>query len=120
MASDSEARAARLRAALLTERSAHEALAAEHDASAAALEGNTDVDSILEREVAEASAARARETVVDIDVALARLDAGSYGTCERCGRPIAGERLEAIPHARSCVSCPTGRPPGAGPLGARR
>ncbi|HET9457863.1 MAG TPA: TraR/DksA C4-type zinc finger protein, partial [Candidatus Limnocylindrales bacterium] len=34
-----------------------------------------------------------------VEAALARLEAGSYGTCVRCGRPIASERLEAIPWA---------------------
>ena len=37
------------------------------------------------------------ETVKEIDQALARLDAGSYGLCEVCGEPIPGERLRAIP-----------------------
>jgi DnaK suppressor protein len=41
----------------------------------------------------------------DIDAALARLDEGTYGICERCGRPIAPERLEVRPTARTCVSC---------------
>ncbi|WP_433030613.1 TraR/DksA C4-type zinc finger protein [Actinomycetospora sp. CA-053990] len=31
--------------------------------------------------------------------------AGTYGVCERCGRPIAPERLEARPAARTCVTC---------------
>ncbi|MFC5983603.1 TraR/DksA C4-type zinc finger protein [Knoellia sp. GCM10027209] len=37
--------------------------------------------------------------------ALARLEAGSYGICERCGEAIPGERLEARPVARTCVGC---------------
>ena len=37
--------------------------------------------------------------------ALGRLDAGGYGTCERCGRAIAPARLEARPVARTCVGC---------------
>jgi DnaK suppressor protein len=37
--------------------------------------------------------------------ALKRLEAGTYGRCERCGNDIAPERLEAIPTARLCVSC---------------
>ena len=43
--------------------------------------------------------------LVDIDDALARLDAGSYGTCERCGSPIPEGRLEARPTTRHCVGC---------------
>ncbi|MGI8793574.1 MAG: TraR/DksA C4-type zinc finger protein [Acidimicrobiales bacterium] len=39
----------------------------------------------------------------DIDHALKRLDEGTYGTCEACGKAIADERLEALPAARFCV-----------------
>ena len=35
--------------------------------------------------------------------ALSRLDEGSYGTCEVCGRDIAPERLEARPWATRCI-----------------
>jgi DnaK suppressor protein len=38
-----------------------------------------------------------------IDAALKRIDAGSYGTCERCGRPIEPERLEMLPYATLCI-----------------
>jgi RNA polymerase-binding protein DksA len=41
----------------------------------------------------------------EIDEALARLREGRYGRCEDCGRPIARERLEAIPYARQCRNC---------------
>jgi DnaK suppressor protein len=40
-----------------------------------------------------------------VDAALARLDAGTYGTCQTCGRPSALERLEAIPWAALCIDC---------------
>ena len=40
-----------------------------------------------------------------IDGALARIDAGTYGTCVRCGRPIGEERLEALPWAELCIDC---------------
>ena len=40
-----------------------------------------------------------------VEAALARLEAGSYGTCVRCGRPIAAERLEAIPWAAPFIDC---------------
>jgi RNA polymerase-binding protein DksA len=38
-----------------------------------------------------------------IDAALARIDEGSYGLCERCGKEIEPERLEAIPYATLCI-----------------
>jgi RNA polymerase-binding transcription factor len=40
-----------------------------------------------------------------IERALARLDEGTYGTCERCGRPIPEKRLEAMPESVHCVEC---------------
>jgi RNA polymerase-binding transcription factor DksA len=39
----------------------------------------------------------------DIDDALRRLDAGTYGICEACGNPIEEERLAAKPWARFCI-----------------
>jgi DnaK suppressor protein len=40
-----------------------------------------------------------------VDAALLRVAEGTYGVCTVCGRQIAGERLEAIPWAATCVSC---------------
>ena len=39
----------------------------------------------------------------DIDAALGRIDDGSYGTCETCGKQIPKDRLEAKPAARFCI-----------------
>ncbi|MBX3462156.1 MAG: TraR/DksA C4-type zinc finger protein [Planctomycetes bacterium] len=47
----------------------------------------------------------ARAELEQIDRALARLDAGDYGRCERCQQPIATERLDLIPYATECVAC---------------
>ena len=41
----------------------------------------------------------------EIDAAQARLAAGTYGTCEACGRAIPLARLRAMPTARYCVAC---------------
>lgn len=41
--------------------------------------------------------------LADLEDAYARLEAGTYGTCEVCGRPIGEERLEALPGARRCA-----------------
>ena len=41
--------------------------------------------------------------MADVDRALAKLDEGSYGTCDVCGEPIAEGRLEALPWATQCV-----------------
>jgi DnaK suppressor protein len=48
---------------------------------------------------------RTRRSRSDAQHALDQLAAGTYGTCEDCGRPIAPERLEARPDARLCIEC---------------
>jgi len=40
-----------------------------------------------------------------IEAALARVEAGTYGTCVTCGKAIAPERLEAIAWAPDCIEC---------------
>jgi DnaK suppressor protein len=94
-----------LRAALLAELQTKAAERAEHDARATSLTGQTDPDSLLERELAEMGASRAQQATAEIERALARMDVGTYGRCEACATPVAVERLEAIPHARFCVAC---------------
>lgn len=51
--------------------------------------------------LAEAAASELRQ----VDEAVARLDAGSYGLCAECGRPIPKGRLEVRPFATHCVAC---------------
>ena len=41
--------------------------------------------------------------LADIEHAIRRLDDGSYGTCEACGKPIDDDRLDAMPAARFCL-----------------
>ena len=48
---------------------------------------------------------RESQMVADIDGALQRIDDGTYGTCERCGKPIPEARLEALPAARFDAAC---------------
>jgi DnaK suppressor protein len=59
----------------------------------------------FEREHVAALAQQARGHLADIDAALARLDAGHYGTCTRCGAPISPARLAARPAAATCITC---------------
>jgi RNA polymerase-binding protein DksA len=47
-----------------------------------------------------------------VDAALARLDAGTYGICVTCGKPISDARLEALPAAAHCIDCQKKAPPG--------
>jgi RNA polymerase-binding transcription factor DksA len=42
--------------------------------------------------------------LADVEHALRRLDDGTYGTCEVCGKAIPDERLEAMPATRLCVA----------------
>jgi RNA polymerase-binding transcription factor DksA len=46
-----------------------------------------------------------RRELDSIRGALARIEAGSYGTCRRCGEPIAAARLRVLPTALDCVEC---------------
>jgi DnaK suppressor protein len=48
---------------------------------------------------------RESRMVVDIDQALRRIEEGTYGVCERCGKPIDERRLEAVPTARYDAAC---------------
>jgi RNA polymerase-binding transcription factor DksA len=43
--------------------------------------------------------------LAEIDAAVERLDAGTYGVCERCGELIGEGRLAARPVARTCIRC---------------
>jgi len=56
-----------------------------------------------ERELDEGLEEGAQQTLDEIDAALRRIEEGSYGTCEVCGKPIGAERLSAIPWARLCI-----------------
>ena len=44
-------------------------------------------------------------SLADVERALRKIDEGTYGVCERCGNPIAIERLEALPWAILCIDC---------------
>ena len=46
-----------------------------------------------------------RSNLLDVERAVSKLDAGTYGICERCGRPIGRERLEALPWAALGIDC---------------
>jgi DnaK suppressor protein len=48
---------------------------------------------------------RAAQQLELVEAALARLQGGTFGTCLRCGEPIAPARLEALPWAAHCIGC---------------
>ena len=94
-----------------------EALKAEADQMALDAEpGDTQFDdesgegstAAVDRERDLALSAQARAEVVEIDVALDKIDEGTYGVCDKCGKPIPKARLEVIPWAALCVNCKSG------------
>ena len=48
---------------------------------------------------------RSERQLAEVDAAIDRIDAGTYGTCLNCGRPIPAGRLEALPWAAHCIDC---------------
>jgi DnaK suppressor protein len=59
----------------------------------------------LDREVSLSLEDNAEHLLAAIDSALARVEAGTYGNCDRCGEVIGRERLEALPWATKCIEC---------------
>lgn len=59
----------------------------------------------MEREKSFFYAQRDGRLLYHIDMALERIEAGTYGLCHSCQNPISRERLEAVPHARLCIAC---------------
>jgi RNA polymerase-binding transcription factor DksA len=72
-------------------------------------EGGTDnhlgdtATAMYDRELDEGLEEGAQQTLSEIEAALRRIEDGTYGVCEVCGKPIAPERLAAIPWARRCI-----------------
>jgi RNA polymerase-binding protein DksA len=57
------------------------------------------------RDVMIALGREGRAELVQIERALERMEAGSYGICESCGKPIAPARLDAHPASSRCIEC---------------
>ena len=107
----SDTTAAGPRAALAAER---ERLSNELDAlgfdRASFDEGFADSGQVTaERGEVAALAGSLRDTLNDIEDALRKIDADTYGLCEQCGGPIGEARLEAMPAARLCITCASAR-----------
>ena len=60
---------------------------------------------LAQREHDLALTQNARELLDQTEHALERIDAGTYGECESCGKPIGKARLQAFPRATLCVEC---------------
>ncbi len=83
---------------------------ADHEATVHELTGSSDPDSVFARDIAERAMNHALGVIAEIEHALDRISTATYGTCEHCGGAIASARLEALPYARTCVSCPPAAP----------
>jgi RNA polymerase-binding transcription factor DksA len=103
-----------------TARQRLEQLLADIDSSSATLageQGDTGELSRIDQHPAEAASELSEmerddavRTIVDgqreeVLAALARIDAGTFGTCVECGTPLPEERLDARPEAARCVTC---------------
>lgn len=69
-------------------------------------EGETDTAHEWENaEVREDLAQQASDELDTVRAALARIQAGAYGTCTSCEKPIGAKRLEAMPEVLLCITC---------------
>ncbi len=59
----------------------------------------------LDREVDYTLEENSEHVLAEIDAALERIEAGTFGKCESCGKEIPEERLEALPYATQCIDC---------------
>ena len=87
-----------------------------HESNSSSLEDETEEETYdnhladsatatLNREIDYTLEENAEHVLAAIDQALGRIEEGTFGTCVRCGKPIAEERLEAIPYATRCIDC---------------
>lgn len=96
--------AERLRAEILAAEAAIAGLMRDSGDGAGDDQADTGTKNITrEHELALASSARDR--LLQTERALERLDAGTYGLCESCGKPIGKARMQAFPRATLCVEC---------------
>ena len=105
----------RFRAELATERERllaarhaadHEGSLIEESGDLSSAQGDHIADSATEtymRELDDGLGENADHLLAAVDAALVRIEEGTYGTCEACGKPIDVERLEAVPYATLCI-----------------
>ncbi len=78
---------------------------ADHAPAAADLHMADHASDMVDRELDGSLESNATAIVREIDDALERIDASTYGACVRCGGRIPEERLDAVPYATLCVAC---------------
>lgn len=65
----------------------------------------TRMEAIQAQSISSAGKERARKRLKQVDIALERVEDGTYGTCVACGDQIATGRLEIMPETRLCTKC---------------
>ena len=112
-AGEPRAVAEQLRAALAVNAAQEAALLRQHAQIVAASAGSNADDEhdpegstiAFERAQVATLLERTRRAGADLAGALARVEQGTYGVCERCGAPVGAGRLAARPDARTCITC---------------
>jgi RNA polymerase-binding protein DksA len=74
----------------------------EHDGDVSG-DSADDADAMYDAEMNLSLVNNARDIVDQIDAALARIDAGTYGICTICGKEIDARRLDVLPYAQYCL-----------------
>jgi RNA polymerase-binding transcription factor DksA len=64
-----------------------------------------DGSSVMEQERIGTVSEDLRDVLRQVEGALGRIESGTFGTCQRCGKPVNEERLEAIPYVEFCIEC---------------
>ena len=64
-----------------------------------------DADAVADADRTHALARNSGILLREVNAAIQRLDAGTYGICVRCGRAISRRRLEVLPYASLCIEC---------------
>ena len=82
-----------------------EVVAASRDANADDEHDPEGATIAFERSQVAALVLQVQHQLAEVEAAIERLAAGTYGVCEQCGQPIAPARLEARPAARTCIGC---------------
>lgn len=68
-------------------------------------QGGDAASETVERSRVQAMVGNLREVLDSVNEALAKIEAGTYGKCDVCGKAIPKKRLEALPHATMCTDC---------------
>ena len=76
-----------------------------HDAGDFADTATTIYDKEMHFELTEKN----KQVLMDIDEALIKIEKGKYGKCEKCSKDISIERMKALPFAKKCIKCQSGK-----------